>query len=284
MEDAAFRRLVWEYHGHYRRSFEWREQPEPYRVFISEVMLQQTQTGRVAERFPVFLTRFPDFPALADASLGEVLAAWQGLGYNRRARFLHEASRTIAGDWGGVLPADEASMRSLPGIGPNTAASILAFAFNVPTVFIETNIRTVFLHHYHPEAGVPDKALLALVARTLDHGRPREWYYALMDYGVHLKREHGNANRRSPHYSRQSRFEGSVRQVRGAILKAMVPPSGTGGVDMSADLLLEAVSTRMGEASPGVVAPGDERFAAALAGLVADGLVAERDGCYGLPR
>jgi A/G-specific adenine glycosylase len=270
MEDREFIGLVWEHYRQHGRSFAWRQDTRPYQVLVSELMLQQTQTARVAGVFPGFIEEFPDLRALAEAPLARVLAAWQGLGYNRRARFLKQSAEIIILDFAGQLPADEASLRSLPGIGPNTAASILAFAYNLPTVFIETNIRTVFLHHHFPDTSAGDREILPLVARTLDTARPREWYWALMDYGVHLKRTVGNASRRSPHHVVQGRFAGSVRQVRGEILRVLLA---AGPLDA------RSLQSRVNDQLPGL---DEARYRQARTGLLADGLVSETASGYRL--
>ncbi len=186
-------------------------------------MLQQTQTSRVVPKFDKFITKFPNFEALAEADFSEVLRSWKGLGYNRRARYLQEAAEIVADRYAGNLPDDPDLLVTLPGIGPATAASISTFAFNRPLAFIETNIRTVYLHFFfRNEEGVDDRQIMVLVENTVDKERPREWYYALMDYGVMLKKTIGNLNTRSKHYSKQSRFEGSDRQLRGKILQLLL--------------------------------------------------------------
>jgi A/G-specific adenine glycosylase len=125
--------------------------------------------------------------------------------------------------YGGELPDDPGELVRLPGIGPATAASICVFACNRPLPFVETNIRTVFIHFFFNNKGaVHDRDILPLVEETLDRQRPREWFYALMDYGVMLKKTVGNLNRRSRHYAKQARFEGSDRQLRGRILQLLL--------------------------------------------------------------
>lgn len=152
------------------------------------------------------------------------------MGYNRRALYLHGIAQAVVSQYGGQLPQDPAELVKLPGIGPNTAGSIAAFAYDAPVVFIETNIRRVFIHHFFNEAEtVHDRQLLPLIERALDHEHPRQWYYALMDYGSHLAKTVPNPNRRSHHYSVQSKFKGSDRQLRGSILRALlVHPELTG--------------------------------------------------------
>lgn len=219
-EDRSFIRLVRDFYRDHGRDMPWRRDLRPYGIFVSEVMLQQTQVSRVTGTFLEFTRRFPDFETLAAAPFGEVLASWSGLGYNRRARYLHDAAKIVASRPGG-LPESPEELKTLPGIGPNTAGSIAAFAFNAPVVFIETNIRRVFLHHFfQDDRDVHDRLILPLVEKYLDRENPREWYWALMDYGSELgKRE--NANRRSRHYVRQSPFERSDRQLRGRILRVL---------------------------------------------------------------
>lgn len=185
-------------------------------------MLQQTQVSRVVPKYQQFTELFPDFYSLTQASAAQILHAWQGLGYNRRALFLQRLAHVIVNDYGGTVPSTVEELERLPGIGPATARSIAAFAYNEPTVFIETNVRRVFIHHFFPtKQSVTDQELLPLVAATVSSSKTREWYWALMDYGTFLATTTINPNRRSRHYVRQSRFEGSRRQARGAILRIL---------------------------------------------------------------
>jgi A/G-specific adenine glycosylase len=211
----------------------WRE-PEPdgtfdaYKIMVSEIMLQQTQVARVIPKYKAFLARFPDVQTLAEAPLADVLSMWQGLGYNRRAKFLWEAARMVAADYKGTMPATITELVSLPGIGVNTAGAICAYAYNEPVIFIETNIRTVLIHyHFKDHVMVADKQLLPLLEQALawwqkysGHGS-REFYWALMDYGTYLKVTEGNASRKSKAYAKQSIFKGSKRQVRGTVIRAL---------------------------------------------------------------
>jgi A/G-specific adenine glycosylase len=257
---ALFREFVYRHYRCHRRPLPWRETTDPYRVLVSEVMLQQTRVERVVEKYPEFLAAFPDLPALAAAPLPAVLAVWQGMGYNRRAVALQRCAREAVEHWGGTLPADPAELQRLPGIGPYTAAAVAAFAFNCPTVVIETNIRAVFLHHFCADReGVPDRELLPLVAATLDRDNPREWYNALMDYGTMLKKEHANPARRSAHHSRQSPFAGSDRQLRGQILRTLLEQG-----PLPAGKLTAAVGKE------------PERVERILVGLVREGFVVRR--------
>ena len=218
-----FRALIGNFYRQYGREFLWRQTTDPYKIVVSEVMLQQTQTDRVIYKFAHFIEAFPDFKTLAAASFVDVLVYWHGLGYNRRALFLHKIAQRVMRDFGGILPDSPDILVAFNGLGPATAASICAFAFNKPVLFIETNIRAVFIHTFFGKDSekISDKAIMPLMQATLDHENPREWYYALTDYGVVLKKLYKNPSRRSAHYAKQSAFEGSERQIRGMILRVL---------------------------------------------------------------
>jgi A/G-specific adenine glycosylase len=217
---AAFREFIWNFYHTNGRTFAWRNIDNPYYVLVSEIMLQQTQTHRVIHKYEEFIAAFPIFELLAASPLRDVLLVWQGLGYYRRARYLHQLAHIVVNEYDGILPQDPKILQTLPGIGPGTAGSIGAFAYNLPTIFIETNIRAVFIHcFFNDKKEVTDKELLPLVTATVDQDNPREWYYALMDYGVWCKSQYVNPSRKSAHYSKQSKFEGSDRQIRAQILK-----------------------------------------------------------------
>ncbi|MBI5004776.1 MAG: A/G-specific adenine glycosylase [Candidatus Lloydbacteria bacterium] len=218
----AFQKLVYRESAKAGRSFPWRNRAAtPYHILVSEYMLQQTQAPRAASFYRVFIKKFPSCRVLARAPFPEVLRLWQGLGYNRRTRFLHDASKIIAQRYGGAIPRSLDELVNLPGIGAYTAAAILAFAYNKPAICIETNIRAVFIHHFfkHRKEGVRDKEILPLIKKTLDAKHPRLWYASLMDYGARLKQHIPNPSRKSAGHTKQSRFLGSVRQMRGLILK-----------------------------------------------------------------
>lgn len=262
---AEFRARVygyWRTHG--RHDLPWRLTRDPYAVLVSEVMLQQTQVARVVPYYERWLDAFPVPDALAAAPLDAVLERWQGLGYNRRALALKRSAERIASAHGGVVPHDYQALISLPGVGHATASAVLAFAWGDAHPYIETNIRAVFLHEFFADADdVPDRALMPIVEAALDRDDPRSWHYALMDYGVHLKRTVPNPSRRSRHHVRQSRFEGSHRQLRARLVRAvMAEPGG------DADIL------------SGVVSRPVEDVERALDELTAEGFLAEEDGRY----
>jgi A/G-specific adenine glycosylase len=218
-----FRTMVYSHYTAHPRPLPWRITEIPYQILVSEIMLQQTRVERVMEKYEGFLAAFPDFPSLSSAPLQKVLGMWQGLGYNRRALSLKETARHVVERFGGALPDSPEELRTLPGIGDYTAAAVAAFAFHRPVPLIETNIRAVFIHCFFLDReGVRDSEIRPLVEATLDAANPRDWYYALMDFGVMLKRRLPNPSRRSAHHGRQASFEGSDRQIRGKILRILL--------------------------------------------------------------
>jgi len=221
--EEKFIKIVWDYYGRQgRRSLPWRLTKNPYRILVSEIMLQQTQVDRVIPKYQSFLKRFPSLASLASAPLGEVLREWQGLGYNRRAKMLHECVKQIVREHKGKIPKTHAELVKLRGVGHYTAGAVMAFAWNEAVSIIETNIRSAYLQYFFSDkTDVPDKEIIRVIERTLNQEKPREWYYALMDYGAYIKKEFGNPNSRSKHYAKQSTFKDSDRQIRGAILKLL---------------------------------------------------------------
>jgi A/G-specific adenine glycosylase len=213
-----FQKLIYKYYRLHGRSFPWRDTSDPYHILVSEIMLQQTPTTRVIRKYDDFIREFPDFHTLAHASIGDVVRIWKGLGYNRRALALRETAQIVVARYNNVLPDQPEELVKLPGIGRYTAAAIVAFAFNQPTVFIETNIRDVFIHlFFSKRESISDREILPFIELTLDRNNPRRWYYALFDYGAMLKTK-TNENIRSVHYKKQKPFKGSNREVRGNII------------------------------------------------------------------
>ena len=212
------------YREHARANLPWR-QPEldgsfdPYKILVSEIMLQQTQVNRVIPKYLEFLRQFPKAVDLARAEQGAVLRAWSGLGYNRRAKYLHQAAKTISMQ---DFPQTITELVKLPGVGKNTAGAIMAYTYNQRAIFIETNIRTVYIHHFfHDSTDISDTQIADLLEQTMDTVNLRDFYWALMDYGSYLKQTVGNLNKWSSTYSKQSRFKGSIRQLRGQVLREL---------------------------------------------------------------
>jgi A/G-specific adenine glycosylase len=242
----------------------WRETRVPYRILVSELMLQQTSIPRVMTMYGPFIRRFPSFRALAGASVHEVVAAWKGLGYNRRALALRETARLVVERHGGRLPSTVEELTALPGIGHATAGALMAYCFDIAVPFIETNIRRSFIHWFFPgKSNVPDAALLPLVEQAMDRKNPREWYYALMDYGTMLARRGPNPNRRSAAYKRQGAFEGSTRQLRGMVLQVILEKK---------TATARGITAALGKADP--------RLQQVLRQLTAEGFLALKAGRY----
>jgi len=262
MTPRAFRSFVRAFFRQHGRELPWRTTRDPYRIVVSEFMLQQTQAERVVPKYAEFLARFPTWSALADASAAQVMQAWRGLGYYRRAFNLHRAAKIVVCEHRGKLPRDPIAIRELPGVGDYTAGAVAAFAFGIATPIVETNIRAVFLHAFFPkEERVSDRDIVELVDETLDRKNPRDWYYALMDLGSELKRKRRGINRRSKHHVRQSPYRGSNREARAAILKAL---AGRGALGLGA-------LRREANISP-------QRLKRALDALVTEGLVVKGKG------
>jgi A/G-specific adenine glycosylase len=205
----------------------WRQTDNPYHILVSEIMLQQTQIERVLGKYPVFIKKYPDFRSLARARVRSLYSVWQGMGYNRRALGLRNIARMIVrAPYHGTLPSDVHTLMSLPFVGQSTAGAVAAFAFNRPSIFIETNIRRVYIHFFfRDKKRVRDLDIMPLIEKTLDRRSPRQWYYALMDYGAVLRTLNENPNRKSAHYKQQGAFAGSDRQIRGKILNFLMNTS-----------------------------------------------------------
>ena len=230
-------------------------------------MLQQTQVDRVKDKYEEFIAAFPDFQSLRRASLSQVCGVWLGLGYNRRALSLKKMAETVVLVYKGQLPDTKEELMALPGIGKATAASILAFGFNKPEVFIETNVRSVFIHCFFPNSvTVTDAEIAPLVEKMLDRSNPRKWYSAIMDYGTMLKKQRPNPSRKSAHYAAQSPFQGSKRQLRGAVLKLLL---------QTPHLTVMEIAARIGKSEA-------FRVNAVVSDLKKDGLVKVRKGLYSI--
>ncbi len=234
---SLFQKMVYSHYRHHGRKLPWRMTGNPYHILVSEVMLQQTQVDRVLSKYRLFLRAFPDFLALARAPLRDILAVWQGLGYNRRTLALKKTAQQIVEQLDGKLPAHMDGLLSLPGVGKATASAVIAFAFNQPVAFLETNIRTVFIHFFfRNRKKVPDDELLPLVEETMDRSNPRIWYHALMDFGVMLKKRYQNPGRKSVHHKGQTPFKGSDRQIRGMILRILLQKGSISQAQLERDM------------------------------------------------
>ncbi|MCL1891280.1 MAG: adenine glycosylase [Coriobacteriia bacterium] len=261
---------MWHEGNRLYRDLPWRGTDNPYEVLISEIMLQQTQVSRVLTHWERWLAVFPTVDALAAAPLAEVLERWQGLGYNRRAVALKRCADIISAEWAGEVPHEYDELLALPGIGPATAGGVCVFAYQKPQVYLETNVRTVFIHEFFAESdSVKDTEIIPLVEQTCSADNPRGWYYALLDYGSYLKKTLPNPSRRSAHHSKQSSFEGSVRQKRAELLRLVLAVPG-----QTADELTEQLSVF--EQAGGRDAVSTELVLELLAALEQEGFLVAR--------
>ena len=265
---VSFRRRVWSSYRQHRRDFPWRRTDNPYRITISEVMLQQTQAQRVAPKYEAFVRHFSNWQALARASASAVLRQWSGLGYNRRAVALRDLARAVVREHNGKLPRGQEALEALPGIGPATAAAIRAFAFGEQSVYLDTNVRGVYIYEFFPDVPtVSDAALVPLIQQTLVGRSAREWYYALLDYGAWLKASRPNPTRRSAHYVRAGAFEGSSRQLRGRIVAVLLAAG-----SMTRAQVVSALGVER------------DRVTVSLDALERDGLLRRQAGSFALAR
>ncbi len=263
MIQKEFKKEIYSYYKKHGRSYlPWRQTTDVYKILVSEIMLQQTQVERVIPKYNAFLKKFPTVKKLASASNREVLSLWSGLGYNRRAINLKRAAEVVTKSYKGIFPKTKKELDLLPGIGPYTAGAMCAFAYNTLEVFIETNIRTVFIHFFFKnKKGISDTDILLLIQKTLDIKNPKRWYSALMDYGSMLKSMYPNPSRKSKHHTSQSRFKGSAREVRGDILRTLLKNKKVSVKDLQKEF--DIVS-----------------FTKALEGLLRDRLIEKKNNVY----
>jgi A/G-specific adenine glycosylase len=183
-----FKRALLRWYRRDGRDLPWRETRDPYRVVVSEFMLQQTQVNRVLEYYPRFLRRFPTLAALARARPAAVREAWEGLGYYRRAENLHRLARTVVRDHAGAIPDDPTALQALPGVGRYTAGAVAAFAYERRAAAVDTNVRRVLRRVFGDGADKADRRVWDLAERLLPRSRTVAWEFnqALMDLGARI--------------------------------------------------------------------------------------------------
>ncbi len=183
---TEFRRILLRWYRNHRRKLPWRETQVPYKIWISEIMLQQTTVQAVLPYYRNWEKLFPDMESLSRAPLQKVLKAWQGLGYYQRARNLHQASRIITDKFKGQIPPDYDELKKLPGFGPYTTAAVLSFAFDKPYPVVDANVRRVIirLRRIRQKASSNDKTLLPFLETHLPPKKPGHFNQALMELGA----------------------------------------------------------------------------------------------------
>ena len=240
----AFQRAVVRFYARHKRDLPWRRTHDPYRILVSEVMLQQTQVGRVIPKYRSFLARFPTMRALARARFAEVLRVWLGLGYNGRALRLWRCARTIVRESGGKLPADVAQLERLPGIGPYTAAAVAAIAFGAQVPAVDVNVRRVLTRALAGRDQISPSRVSLLAQAAMPKSSAAAWSQALMDIGslyckasprcqdcplrvsceyVRASRDRlGRAQGTNAHRARRANaFVGSGRFYRGLVMRVL---------------------------------------------------------------
>lgn len=271
MNKKSFNKIIFDFFLKNKREMPWRYNSNPYHILVSEIMLQQTQVQRVIPKYFAFLKEFPTIQSLGNASLSKIYKHWSGLGYNRRARYIQQTAKEIVAKFDGHIPQDVQELLLLPGIGKATAGAIVTYAFNIPTIFIETNIRTTLLHFMFAnyKEKVNDKSLESVLEILLDRHSPRDWYYAVVDYGAMLKSSTRFTNTQSSHYVKQKKFIGSDRQIRGAIMK-LVSESGE---NLTKKQITKILTNHLDSIDA-------KRMHSVLESLIKDSLIVKRNNTY----
>lgn len=219
----CIQKILDHYKKYGRHDLVWRKQMTGYRVLVSEIMLQQTQVSRVIDKFSLWMKQYPTLSSLRKSSLKDILILWQGLGYQRRAKALYSIAQVRT-----TIPKTFDELVLLDGVGTYTASAVMAFAYDIFShPVLETNIRTVLIEEFHlGETAIHDGLLYDDLSRLETYTAVRElgarhWYYALMDYGAHLKQQKISHNTKSAHHTVQSAYKGSLRELRAKTLFAI---------------------------------------------------------------
>jgi len=216
---SAFQDMIFLWWQEHKRDLPWRKTRDPYRILVSEVMLQQTQVSRVLPKYDEFLRVFSDVNALSQASTAQVLRLWHGMGYNRRALYLKKTAETVRDMYGGIFPEDEQSLTKLPGLGRYTARAILVFAYEKDVAMVDTNIRQIITHFFYKGKQQREKTILDMADTLFPRGRSWEWHQALMDYGaLEMSRVRG---KRVSVGRKQAPFRDSNRYYRGRVIDVL---------------------------------------------------------------
>ena len=214
-----FQKKVFSFYQKNKRDLPWRKTTDPYKILLSELMLQQTQVNRVILFYEKWITRWTTIDALASATRSEVLQAWMGLGYNSRAINLHKTAQKIVTEFDRDVLEAMKQYEEIPGVGRYTSQAVQIFSTNADFVTVDTNIRRIFIKEFNLPEKVSDKELWKLAEKCLPIGKSRDWHNALMDYGaLHLTSKKTGIKPKT----QQSRFEGSDRQLRARVLRILL--------------------------------------------------------------
>jgi A/G-specific adenine glycosylase len=218
-EIIKFQNEVFSFYHSQGRSLPWRKTTDPYKILLSEYMLQQTQVSRVIHYYEKWITKWPTIIFLAGASRKNVLQAWMGLGYNSRGINLHRAAQKIVDDYDGDVVQAMKHYKDIPGVGKYTSRAVQIFATNADIVTVDTNIRRILIYRFQLAENIPDTELWTLAEQCLPHGSSRDWHNALMDYGALFLTSKKTG---IPPKTKQLRFQGSDRQIRAKILRQLI--------------------------------------------------------------
>jgi A/G-specific adenine glycosylase len=220
-----FQKKVFLFYKKNKRDLPWRKTTDPYKILLSELMLQQTQVKRVVVYYEKWIARWPTIHTFASAALPEVLQMWMGLGYNTRAISLHKTAKKIVALFDGDVLRAMQQYKELPGIGKYTSHAVRIFSTNADLVTVDTNIRRIFISEFDLPENISEHELWLLAEKCRPVGKSREWHNALMDYGALYLTAHKTGIRPT---TQQTQFEGSNRQIRAQILRHVLEKPMTG--------------------------------------------------------
>lgn len=180
----SFQKFIFHWWKSHKRDLPWRHTHDPYKILVSEVMLQQTQVSRVLPKYAEFIDAFPTAIVLANAKTSDILRLWKGMGYNRRALYLKKTAEAVVEKYNGKFPISEQELLQLPGIGKYTARAILVFAYKKDVAMVDTNIRQIITHFFFDDEVQSEKTIQEIADQLVPKGKSWEWHQGLMDYGA----------------------------------------------------------------------------------------------------
>lgn len=267
----GFQRKILTWWQKNKRDLPWRHTYDPYKILVSEIMLQQTQVSRVLPVYTAFLAKFPSVVHLSHASPAVILRAWKGMGYNRRALYLKKTAEVVVRSFGGIFPSDETSLRTLSGVGLYTARAIQVFAFQKDVAMVDTNIRKIITHFFFRDTPQKEVIILDTARQLVPKGRSWQWHQALMDYGaLGMTKVASSAIRHRGENKSTIPFKVSDRYFRGKIID---------------DLRTEPIRiSTLRKKYIHMFSLTDERMSVLFDRLTKDGLIAVTRGMAHLPK